>query len=109
MIGALFILGGIAIATYNTLRTGIPFLHSGIFAVIPGLLIGGFIQYRFETTCYVMVQLFSHRYSEMVSFQRELLEKYHDNGVINDETYQQVVDQLKPEAVTPINDAEQWQ
>lgn len=85
LFGVLLIFTGIAVAVCSAVRArrGRPLL--GILAVIPGVLVGGSL--LGYVTCYIMAELFSRRSPEMVSLQMELLEKYRENGVIDEETY----------------------
>ena len=72
---------------------------TGLLAVIPGFLVGGFFSTVNYATCYISSGLFSHRSPEMVALQLELLEKYRQNGVINDETYRRAAAAAHGESV----------
>ena len=53
-----------------------------------------------RATCYVMSPLFSSRDPEMGARRRALLDRYHQSGVIGDETYAKAVSALKKGAAT---------
>lgn len=61
--------------------------------------VGGGIGFGFKNityaTCYIMSLLFSWRDPEMIVQQKELLDKYHENGVINDMTYEKSLSALE--------------
>lgn len=60
----------------------------GIIALIGGIGSGVVVGGMNHVTCYIMMPLFSKRDPEMVVQQKELLSKYHGDGVLSDETYE---------------------
>ena len=82
---------GVAVAVDRVVRGRRGRQLLGIFAVIPGILLGETLTTMNRATCYVMSRLFSHRSPEMVSFQMKLLDKYREHGVISEETYQRAL------------------
>lgn len=109
MFGVLLIVIGVAVAVCGAVRgrEGRPLL--AISAVIPGFLLGGFLHVSNRMTCYVMQEIFSRRSPEMVSLQMELLEKYRENGVINQETYGRAVSAVRRETPQPVDETENRQ
>lgn len=71
---------------------------AGIVGAIALVLSGGYTWYvggRSYTTCYIMSPTFSQRTPEMVSQQRELLDKYHARGILGDEAYKKAMAALE--------------
>ena len=75
-----------------------------IVAVIAGFFVGVHMIHR--VTCYIMSNLFSHRSPEMVAMQRDLLEKYRNNGVISEETYRRAVSAVERDAAQQEENSE---
>lgn len=86
-LGLLAVAAILVVAVNRCSRTAVV---AGVAAAAVGLAV-------FQTTrvtCYVMSPLFRYRDPEMVSRQRELLEQYHQRGVIADSTYEKALEGL---------------
>jgi len=70
-------------------RRSIALILSCIVGLMAGCVAHMFIP---RTTCYVMSSPFEHRDQKAIAKQIELIEQYHTNGVINDVTYQRLMD-----------------
>ncbi len=82
---------------------------AGIIAVGPGALLGWVFLGMTYVSCYVMAEVFSYRTPEMASFQMKLLEKYRQDGVINEETYQRAVSAVHRDKHDPEDKTENRQ
>ncbi|MCX5682952.1 MAG: hypothetical protein NT049_04630 [Planctomycetota bacterium] len=65
-------------------------------AMVLSALLGLGYHSTFWSTCYMMSPFFSRRNPEMVSQQKDLLEKYRAAGVINEETYRKSLAAVEP-------------
>jgi hypothetical protein len=67
----------------------------GILAMVGSTGVGVVLHGAGYATCYIMVPLFYDRDPKMVAQQKQLLNKYHSNGVISDTTYEQALSALE--------------
>lgn len=104
--GVFLILLGVAVAVYGAARKRPARPLLAIVAVISGFLAGGFYSNVYSVTCYAPMDLFSDRSPEMVLLQRKLLEKYRENGVIDEETYRRAASAISGQTLEPDDNAE---
>jgi hypothetical protein len=88
--GALLL--GALVAGLVIFRTG---GRANLWVLLVAALAGGTASTVFTATCYALSPLARYPSARAVAEQRELLDKYHERGVINDETYAKAVTALE--------------
>lgn len=87
--------GGLLLAAFVLtallLRSSKKAAGAGLIVLIASGAAGAGMHLASHTTCYVMSPLFHRRDAAMVDKQRQLLDKYHQSGVLGDEAYRKAL------------------
>jgi hypothetical protein len=91
LFGGALLLGAFALWFFMLRKNG----QRGLWVLLLAGLAGGAASLPIKATCYIMTPAFCDRDPQAIVQQRELLDKYHERGVIGDETYEKAVTALE--------------
>ena len=74
--------------------------YVGVAAILVGAAVG-VVTGGTRATCYIMMPLFSHRDEQAIVQQRQLLDSYHERGIIGDEAHRRATEALNQPNQTP--------